>query len=339
VLPSSTAAAETPQITLGEGADAGATFGADTDGAVPIDPLTATAFRLMRTATETEVAAVVRGAAEELVPGRTILLCSAAAGGWHLPTGEEAPDDAAIRFPLRAGGTLLGEMAVLGAAPLPPAESATVAELAAHTALALARLEYGRLLSGVAPTADPDLFEASSFRDPLTNLASRMLLHDRVEHALHRRSRHVHPVAVMIIDLAGSITAVREGMGVAAADKLMVQVAKRLQRLVRSADTLARYRDDQIGALLDDLDSAADAALVAERLLAALEEPFIISAGLPLSLQAHIGIAVNSGAAESAVELLQKASRAADSARRKSIGYDTNPGRPRVGVAPRRARG
>ena len=209
-----------------------------------------------------------------------------------------------LRIPLRAGGAVLGELAALGSVPLPAAQTSAVAELASHVALALARLEYGQLLSGVGPAADPDIFAATSFRDPLTNLPSRMLFHDRVEHALHRRSRHVHPVAVMVIDLAGSITAVKEGMGEAASDRLMVQVAKRLQHLVRSADTLARFRDDQLGALLDDLDSAADAALVAERLLGALQEPFAVEGGVPLSLQAHIGIAVNSGAAESAVELL-----------------------------------
>ena len=89
---------------------------------------------------------------------------------------------------------------------------------------ALARLEYGQLISGVTPGQDdPNIFAATSFRDPLTNLPSRMLFHDRVEQALHRRARHVHPVAVMVIDLAGSITAVKEEMGGDAADRLMVQ--------------------------------------------------------------------------------------------------------------------
>lgn len=322
---------ELPAITLIDGS------GSDEFGLDPIDGLTAAALELGRSATEAEVVVAVRAAAEDLIPGRRIRLASAAPGGWHLLLDEEAGEDAAVRYPLRAGGHLLGELAVLGADPVRPAEASLVAELSAHTALALARLEYGRLLTGVSPAPDPDVFAANSFRDPLTNLASRMLFHDRVEHALHRRSRQVHPVAVMVIDLAGSISAVRDGMGAAASDRLMVQLAKRLQRLVRSADTLARVRDDQLGALLDDLDSAADAALVAERLLVAIDEPFVVSAGLPLSLQAHVGIAVNCGAPESAVELLQKADRAADVARRKGVGFETNPGRPRVGVGPKRA--
>ena len=49
---------------------------------------------------------------------------------------------------------------------------------------------------------------------------------------------------------------------------------------------------------------------------------------VPLSLQAHIGIAVNSGAAESAVELLHKAGRMAQAARARGVGFDANPGRP-----------
>ena len=228
---------------------------------------------------------------------------------------------------------------MLGAVPLPAAQASAIAELASHTALALARLEYGQLISGVTPGQDdPDIFAATSFRDPLTNLPSRMLFHDRVEHALHRRTRHVHPVAVMVIDLAGSITAVKEGMGSDAADRLMVQVAKRLQRLVRSADSLARLREDQLGALLDDLDSAADAALVAERLLGALSTPFVLESDVPVSLQAHVGIAVNSGASESAVELLHKAGKTARAARARGMGFEANPGRPHVHVKTRSAR-
>jgi diguanylate cyclase (GGDEF)-like protein len=165
-----------------------------------------------------------------------------------------------------------------------------------------------------------------------------MLFHDRVEHALHRRSRHVHPVAVMVIDLAGSITAVKEGMGGDAADRLMVQITRRLQRLIRSADSLARLREDQLGALLDDLDSAADAGLVAERLVGALSTPFVLERDVPVSIQVRVGIAVNSGAAESAVELLHKAGKTAQAARERGVDFEANPGRPRVHVEARSAR-
>jgi diguanylate cyclase (GGDEF)-like protein len=291
--------------------------------------LSTVALELVRSASEAEVAAAVRRAAGVLMPGSPVRLTSVTPAGSQVLLGsDEVEAEALLRLPLRAGGTLLGELTVHGRAPI-SAPASTVSELAAHTALALARLAYGRLLSGVSPVADPDVYAANSFRDPLTNLPSRMLFHDRVEHALHRRSRHLHPVAVMIIDLAGSITAVGEGMGDAAGDRLMVQIAKRLQRLVRSADTLARLRDDQLAALLDDLDSAADAALVAERLLGALAEPFLIAPGVPLSLRGRIGIAVNSGAAESGVELLQKAERACGLAARRGTGFETTAGRPR----------
>ncbi len=311
--------------------------GPDSPGHDRDETLSTAALELARSASEAEVAAAVRVAAAALLPERSLRLSSAAPAGWHLLLDEESQDEAVLRLPLRAGGTLLGELSVLGAAPLAAVRTSTVAELAAHIALALARLEYGRLLSGVSPSEDPDAFAATSFRDALTNLPSRMLFHDRVEHALHRRSRHVHPVAVMVIDLAGSVTAVKEGMGTGARDRLLVQVAKRLQRLVRSADTLARLEDDRLGALLDDLDSAADAGLVAERLLGALDEPFVLSPGVPLSIQAHVGIAVNSGAVESAVELLEKAAGAVETARRRGVGCEAAHGRLRSASSPRRA--
>jgi diguanylate cyclase (GGDEF)-like protein len=303
------------------------------------DALSAAALQLVRSASEGEVAAAIGTAAATLAPGSPVRVASSGPGGWHLILSEETEEEAILRIPLRAGGTLLGELSVLGAVPLPAAQASAIAELASHGALALARLEYGQLISGVTPDQDdPDIFAATSFRDPLTNLPSRMLFHDRVEHALHRRSRHVHPVAVMIIDLAGSITAVKEGMGGDAGDRLMVQVAKRLQHLVRSADTLARLREDQLGALLDDLDSAADVGLVAERLLSGLQTPFVLESDVPVSLQAHIGIAVNSGAAESAVELLHKAGKTAQAARARGVGFEANPGRPRVHVKTRSTR-
>jgi diguanylate cyclase (GGDEF)-like protein len=303
------------------------------------DALSEAALQLVRSASEGEVAAAIRTAAATLAPDSPVRVASSGPGGWHLLLAEDSQEAVVLSIPLRAGGTLLGELAVLGAVPLPATQASAIAELASHVALALARLEYGQLISGVTPGQnDPDIFAASSFRDPLTNLPSRMLFHDRVEHALHRRTRHVHPVAVMVIDLAGSITAVKEGMGGDAGDRLMVQVAKRLQRLVRSADSLARLRDDQLGALLDDLDSAADVGLVAERLLGALRAPFVVESEVPISLQAHIGIAVNSGAAESAVELLHKAGKTAQAARVRGVGFEANPARPRAHVKTRSTR-
>jgi diguanylate cyclase (GGDEF)-like protein len=303
------------------------------------DALSEAALQLVRSASEGDVAAAIRTAAATLAPDSPVRVASSGPGGWHLILSDETEEEAILRIPLRAGGTLLGELSVLGAVPLPAAQASAIAELASHGALALARLEYGQLISGVTPDQDdPDIFAATSFRDPLTNLPSRMLFHDRVEHALHRRSRHVHPVAVMVIDLAGSITAVKEGMGGDAGDRLMVQVAKRLQHLVRSADTLARLREDQLGALLDDLDSAADVGLVAERLLSGLQTPFVLESDVPVSLQAHIGIAVNSGAAESAVELLHKAGKTAQAARVRGVGFEANPARPRTHVKTRSTR-
>jgi diguanylate cyclase (GGDEF)-like protein len=303
------------------------------------DALSEAALQLVRSASEGEVAAAIRTAAATLAPDSPVRVASSGSGGWHLLLAEDSQEAVVLRIPLRAGGTLLGELAVLGAVPLPATQASAIAELASHAALALARLEYGQLISGVTPGQnDQDIFAAASFRDPLTNLPSRMLFHDRVEHALHRRTRHVHPVAVLVIDLAGSITAVKEGMGGDAGDRLMVQVAKRLQRLVRSADSLARLRDDQLGALLDDLDSSADVGLVAERLMGALRAPFVLEREVPISLQAHIGIAVNSGAAESAVELLHKAGKTAQAARVRGVGFEANPARPRTHVKTRSTR-
>jgi diguanylate cyclase (GGDEF)-like protein/PAS domain S-box-containing protein len=144
-----------------------------------------------------------------------------------------------------------------------------------------------------------------AFHDPLTGLANRALLADRVAHALaRRRPNRDGNVAVLFIDLDDFKT-INDSLGHAAGDDLLRAVATRLVACVRAEDTTARLGGDEFALLLEG--SSLDAATeTAERVHAALREPTAV-AGLQLALSASIGIAVASGKIRGADELLRNA--------------------------------
>lgn len=128
-----------------------------------------------------------------------------------------------------------------------------------------------------------------AFHDALTGLPNRSLFADRVSHALEQRRAGAEPLAVLFLDLDG-FKAVNDSSGHAAGDELLIQTARRLRGSVRSGDTVARFGGDEFAALLEgDADPAA-ARDVADRLLAALREPYHID-GRNVVSPASIGIA------------------------------------------------
>ncbi len=127
--------------------------------------------------------------------------------------------------------------------------------------------------------------------DALTGLANRPLLLDRLSHALNASARRDTSVAVLFADIDNFKT-VNEVLGHSAGDSLLVEVARRLQRLVRPSDTAARFGDDEFVLLCEDLGTPqAESATVARRVIDALNEPFTIG-GQELFTSASIGIAI-----------------------------------------------
>ena len=84
--------------------------------------------------------------------------------------------------------------------------------------------------------------------DPLTGLANRVLLRDRIENALARQRRHGESFALMLIDL-DRFKAVNDTLGHAAGDQLLQPVAQRLRSCVREIDTVARLGGDEFAIL------------------------------------------------------------------------------------------
>lgn len=153
-----------------------------------------------------------------------------------------------------------------------------------------------------------------ALHDPLTGLPNRVLLADRLEHALARRSGGT--VTLLFLDLDG-FKAVNDAHGHAAGDELLVTVADRLRELVRAADTIARFGGDEFTVLCEDVNDTAGALVLARRLTARLGEPYELSAAT-VEISAAIGIAM--AHEDDPTQLLQRADAAMYQAKRAGRG-------------------
>jgi len=160
--------------------------------------------------------------------------------------------------------------------------------------------------------------EHQAFHDRLTGLANRALFRDRLEHALARRNRNQHPVAVLLLDL-DDFKVVNDSLGHAAGDRLLVLVAERLRSRLRASDTTARLGGDEFAVLLDDPAAADEAMRVAERLIEALASPYQLD-GRELFVRASIGVALAAQTGQPADELLRDADMAMYAAKAQSRG-------------------
>ena len=134
-----------------------------------------------------------------------------------------------------------------------------------------------------------DQLAHQAFHDPLTGLANRALLLDRVDHAVAQRRRSAAHLAVIYLDLDDFKT-VNDGLGHEAGDQLLRAVAGRISSVVRPGDTASRLGGDEFAVLLENLPNPAMAYEIGGRLLEALHEPFDLCGGVVVN--ASIGIAV-----------------------------------------------
>ena len=141
--------------------------------------------------------------------------------------------------------------------------------------------------------------------DALTGLANRVLLKDRVTHALERRDRGGQAVALLFIDMDDFKT-INDSLGHQAGDALLVEAANRLREVLRPGDTPARLGGDEFAVLLEDCEGVADANAAANRIAEAFSEPFVVQ-GRDVVMAASIGIAVEDGRGATASELLRDA--------------------------------
>jgi diguanylate cyclase (GGDEF)-like protein len=154
-----------------------------------------------------------------------------------------------------------------------------------------------------------------ALRDPLTGLANRAHFEESLERATARAGRSGQLLALLYLDLDG-FKLTNDALGHEAGDALLRAVAARFTAQVRAGDTLARIGGDEFAVILENLSSADSAAVVARKLVAALEAPFVIGHE-EVRVGASVGIAFRPTDGLGAGELTRAADRAMYAAKRR----------------------
>ena len=130
----------------------------------------------------------------------------------------------------------------------------------------------------------------NALHDPLTGLANRSLLVDRIEHAIAASARRNEHLAVLFIDL-DDFKSVNDLFGHAVGDQILIAAAGRIKPCLRSEDTASRLGGDEFVVLLEGVEHEGDATKIAGRMLESLNLPFVVG-DRKLTIHASIGIAV-----------------------------------------------
>jgi len=142
--------------------------------------------------------------------------------------------------------------------------------------------------------------------DALTGLPNRTLILDRIEQTLTRTRLKQEPVAALFVDL-DNFKAINDSLGHSVGDELLCAVANRLDGVIRETDALGRLGGDEFVVIADGLSLAAGPELIAERLLDAFKEPFVLPGAEDTRVFAKASIGIATGGRSSAEELLRDA--------------------------------
>lgn len=159
--------------------------------------------------------------------------------------------------------------------------------------------------------AELDL-EHRATHDPLTGLPNRILLVDRLQHALSRSARSNSNVGVLYCDL-DRFKEVNTHFGHAGGDQLLIEIGRRLEHACRTSDTVSRVSGDEFVVLLEDVGGIAEMEEVANRILSSLAEPVQLEDGVART-GASIGMTITKGTPRSGMGNVQRVVRQVDAA-------------------------
>jgi diguanylate cyclase (GGDEF)-like protein len=164
-----------------------------------------------------------------------------------------------------------------------------------------------------------------ALHDAMTGLPNRALFLDRLEHTLETTRRHPDFLyAVLFVDL-DQFKVVNDSLGHLVGDKLLIMVGKRIQDILRSSDTIARFGGDEFGILVEISEPESSVRLVSQKILDVLQPVFKVDRH-EVYISASIGIVRNAAGYASAEEILRDADiamyRAKELGRHRSEVFD-----------------
>jgi diguanylate cyclase (GGDEF)-like protein len=163
----------------------------------------------------------------------------------------------------------------------------------------------------------------AAFHDALTGLPNRALFDDRLEHGLAEAKRHGWTLAVMFVDL-DQFKVVNDSLGHDAGDRVLQAVARRLRENTRGEDTISRHGGDEFLCLLMDVGDEKSVAMIAGKLIQAIQVPCRVSVGgteIDAPVSASIGISIFPKDGTTADALVKKADETMYRAKRAGSGY------------------
>lgn len=150
--------------------------------------------------------------------------------------------------------------------------------------------------------------ESLAHYDPLTGLANRMLLQDRLEYAIATSERNGQCFALLFIDL-DDFKPLNDTYGHAFGDEVLKLIGQRLDAAIRGVDTAARLGGDEFVVILTDVRNRDNAETVAQKILQDLSAPLSIG-GQSVEVMASIGISLYPNDETAAPALLRNADEA-----------------------------
>ncbi|MDW8213849.1 MAG: EAL domain-containing protein [Roseiflexaceae bacterium] len=208
---------------------------------------------------------------------------------------------------VRSGESYRGEMrlinrqghsvsVLLNIDPVLDASGRVIALVAVHTDVTQRKLTEDRLAY-------------LSSHDPLTGLANRTLMLDRLQLALERRNRRgAAPCGILLLDL-DRFKQINDSLGHTIGDEVLIAVAGRLRHITRPGDTVARLGGDEFAVVVDPVGSLEDIWRIAVRIQQALSHPITVQ-DHSLTVSVSLGIAVDNGRTTDAAALLRDADTA-----------------------------
>ena len=213
--------------------------------------------------------------------------------------------------PLQIDGKVSGALVVADreadAAPFGAEELQLLGALANHASVAF---QNGRLI---------EQLREESLHDSLTGLANRTLFQSSVDAVAATSTPHA-AAAVMLMDL-DRFKEVNDTLGHESGDRLLIEISRRLSEVLADNAVVARLGGDEFAMLLYDIEGPAYAAAIAEEVLTALEQPFVVG-DLNLEIGASVGVALAPVHGTDAAILLQRADVAMYSAKESRSGVE-----------------